>query len=273
MGNTELAEGEEPQNENAEPQETEQPEQPQEGQETPPEEAEAKGDEAEGAEEKPEGEEPPKGEPKHKRKTGFQRQIERLERQIEEKDALLHRVLSNGQPHPQQPQGEQAKLSPEQQTAAWMMDLVKQGVQSELAQREQESSARQLEQRWEEQLSSDEEAGSEARRFLNDVRRNLAPGPVKDALLTSEYAPKIISSLLRNPQELARLSALPGGQAAREIGRLEAQFAAGAAPAKPKPANRPPAPPSKLGGSNATSRSLDDMSLADYKRAMRSGRR
>lgn len=260
------------------PAEPEAPEEaaPPEGEEAPEEveaKAEEEGSEAddEGEEEEPKPDEPAKAEGKHKRKTGFQRRIERLERSLEEKDALLSRVLT-GQ---QQPPAEQPKLTPEEEAAGRIQALINQGVQRALTVERQAAAVSQLEQKWEADMQAEEDEGYESRRFLNQVRTQLAPGPVKEALLTSEYAPKIISSLLRNPQELARLSALPEGQAAREIGRLEAKYAAGTAPVAPKtkPAIRPPAPPTNVSGSTSSTRSLEDLPLSDYKRAYRSGRR
>lgn len=226
-------------------------------------------------EETDESEETSKPDGKHRRKTGYQRRLERLERQLEEKDAIIHRVLSTQQAPPP-PAADAPKPDPTQQAQQYVQNMVREGVRQELAQRDQATQTAQLEQKWQEQIAADEENGYEKQKLLNTVRQQLAPGPIKEALLTSEYAPALISSLFGNPRELARFSALSEGQAAREIGRLEAQLAAGATPAKPPPKSavpRPPAPPTSVGGSAASTRSLDDLPLSEYKKAYRSGRR
>lgn len=273
--NNEQAQPEEPQQtETPEPQEQEQPE-PQEPQEETGEEAEAKADDAESEPEEDDGEEETKpGEGKHRRKTGSQRNRERLEREREQwaqERAFYQTQLAQRTP-PQQPGAEAPKATPEQQLQEYLGTMVQQGVHQALALKEQEQAAQQLEQKWQEQLPPDEDESHEVRTFIRNARTGLRPGPVKEALLTSEYAPKIIATLIRNPRELARLSALPEGQAAREIGRLEAQFAAGAAPAKHKPVTRPPPPPTTVGGSAKSTRDAVDLPISEYKRRFRSGR-
>lgn len=253
------------------------PQQPPE-EEAAPEEAEAKGEGEEGAEEgeeeAAEGDEDkpddaPKPEDKQKRKTGFRRQIERLERQVAEKDAMMAQLLAR-MPQPGQPEGDKPK-APEQKAAEYIANLVNEGVQKALAEKEKHAAAQRLAQKWEEQLPEDEEEAYEVRAAMQ-YAFNLKAGPVREAILTSEIAPRIMGELQRNPRELARIGALPEVEQAREILRLEAKLAAGAAPAKtPKPVVRPPAPPSKVGGTAAKStRATEDLPMSDYKRAMRS---
>lgn len=248
-------------------------------QEQPPEEVEAKDPDAppeeqedDGGEEEPDPQAQAKPEDKRRPKTGFRRTISRLERQIADRDALLQQVLSRI-PQAQQPGATPDKpASPEQKTAEFINNLVNQGVQKALQEQQQLQSAAQREQKWSEQLPADEDEAYEVRQWISDVK-GLPAGPVKEALLTSDIAPKIISVLLRDRQELARISALPDVAQAREILRLEAKLSSsGGAPAmKPKTAARPPAPPSSVGGSAAKStRNPDDMLLPEYKRFMRS---
>jgi hypothetical protein len=104
---------------------------------------------------------------------------------------------------------------------------------------------------------------------LADVSHITVPPHVGDLILNAEAKAEIMYSLAKSPAELARISALPPLLAAREIGRLEAKLASGAAPQKPKPAARPPAPPSKVGGKPSSTRSLEDLPIAEYKAEMR----
>lgn len=226
--------------------------------------AEPKEGEGQDGEEKPAESKP---EDKHKRKGGYQRAIERLERQIAERNAMLAQVL---QRLPQQPGGaEAAKPDPARQAAEQFHTLVQMGVQEALAAEKQSSARRELVEEWEKQMPEEEEDAYEVRGLIAKVHA-FNPGPVKDALLTSKLLPKIMSELHRNPLELARISALPEARQAAEIGRLEERLSSGATPQNQKPgsAKRPPAPPSNVGGSAAKStRSMEDLPIAEYKRA------
>jgi hypothetical protein len=74
---------------------------------------------------------------------------------------------------------------------------------------------------------------------FDDVLADVRTSPSQSTcstILTSEAKAEIMYSLAKSPAELARISALPPLLAAREIGRLEAKVASGAAPQKPKPA-------------------------------------
>lgn len=273
MGDTENQQEQAEETQEIEKPEAEKPE----GEEVPKADAEAKGEEGEGEAAGPgdgeEGEKPDaKAEGKHKRENGHQRTARRAAR-LEAEVQFLREQMAQMAQRPQA-EGEKAKATPEQQAAEQLNALINQRVQQALAQRDQETASRQVEQKWQEQLeAAGEDEAHEVRAFLGNVRQSMAPGPLKEALLTSEYAPKIISSLLGNPLELARISALPEGRAAAEIGRLEAKLAAGAAPQKTKAAVRPPAPPTSVNGSASSTRSIDDLPISEYKRAYRSGRR
>jgi hypothetical protein len=61
--------------------------------------------------------------------------------------------------------------------------------------------------------------------MLSSARTSPYVSPLGQALLTSEHGPAIMYQLAKSPAELARISALPPLDAAREIGRLEAKLA------------------------------------------------
>lgn len=226
--------------------------------EKPGDEEEAKPPEEEAKEEQPEE--------KRRRAGGFQRKIDRLER---ERALLLDQLAAQRQSQPAaaKPAAEQ---TPEEKAAAYIDNLVQQRL--EAREREKQSMAAQAEfQRRTQEVRAQNPD-------FDDVIMSASDAPVSDAvreaLLTSEHGPAIMYQLAKSPAELARLSALPPLLAAREIGRLEAKLSSVApSPVKQKPAIRPPAPPTSVNGRPSSTRSLEELSISEYKRAMRSGRR
>lgn len=199
---------------------------------------------------------------KHRRAGGWQRKIERLER---ERELLLEQLATQrGQPQPPAP--DKAK-TPDQQAADFIAAEVEKRIAVREAQRQQEMIAAEFQRRTQEvraALPDFDEVVSSA-----DVP--ISPA-VSEALLTSEHGPRIMYELATNPAELARISALPPLAAAREIGRLEAKASATAAPAKPNPAATPrkpavPAPitPVTTRGPTAT-KDPSSMSYDEYRR-------
>jgi hypothetical protein len=255
MGDTEQPQAEEAQPEAQEGQQQEAP-----AEEAPPEGAEAKPEEG-AEEEKPEGQEEARAEEKHRRAGGWQRKIERLERELE----MERQFRAQLQQGTQQPAKEK---SPEEKAAEYLDGLVSKRLAERDAQQQQAAQQAEFQRR-----------AAEVRAAHPDFDEVVlaADAPVspalQEALLTSDSGPAIMYQLAKSPAELARLSALPPLAAAREIGRLEAKLASSTSAPKPKSAARPPAPPTSVNGSASSTRSLDDLPLSEYKRAYRSGRR
>lgn len=258
MGDTEETPAETPET----PAPVETPEAPKE--EAPAEEpaAEAKEGEESEAEEAKEGEggERPKPEG-HKRAGGFQRKIERLERALQEKDAVISRLSG------QQPQAPTKEKTSEEKAVEYVESLVEKRIAAREAQQRQNQAQAEFARRTQEVRASNPDFDD----AIESVSHIAVPQYIQEALLTAEAGPVIMYQLAKSPAELARISALPPLDAAREIGRLEAKLASGAAPQKPKPAARPPAPPTSVNGSAANTRSLEDLPISEYKRRMRSG--
>jgi hypothetical protein len=272
MGNENTQAPEETQNTETQTQE-QAPEESQEQQEQEGQETEAKaqdeGQEAQSEEEKPaeeEQEEKPAQDIKpegHRRSGGYVRKIERLERQLEQALALAgHKPPAQGAP------GAKEK-TPSEQAADYIDSLVSQKLAEAQA---REQAARQNAE-FQKRLGEARAAHPDFDDVLEDVAHIPVSPAINEAILTAENPGEIMYQLGRNSAELARISALPPLLQAREIGKLEAKLASGAAPQKPKTAARPPAPPSKVGGSASSTRSLEDLPISDYKRAYRSGRR
>jgi hypothetical protein len=271
MGNTEQKQTEE----STEPTEPAEPqEQEQEEQQAPPPEEEAQPAEPEAKEEgAPEEEPPPESEEakaaaeeKGRRSGGWKRKIERQERQIE----VLTAQLANQRPSQQPPAAEEKSKDPADQVRHFVREEAKALLKEE---RDAEQRAR-AQAEFQKRTQEVRAAHPDFDEALDDVSHVPVPQAIQQALLTSEQGPAIMYSLAKNQAELARICALPPFEAAREIGRLEAKASSTPTPKAPtKSASRPPAPPTSVGGPKSTTRSLDDLPLADYKRAYRSGRR
>jgi hypothetical protein len=260
-----------------EPQEQQEPEEKPET-ETPPEEGEpeAKADagEEDGAEAAEEGEpdEAEAGEdkeettaggtkPKHQRKSGYHRKIERLER---EREVLMRQLAAN---RPAAPAAPAKEKTADQKATEYIESLVDQRLKEREAQAEQQRQAAELQRREQEFRAKHDDYDDALDAF---AQSGLSPSHIQ-ALLTSPEAPAIMYQLAKNPDELARIRALPPFDAAREFGRLEAKASATAAPkTPPKSAIRPPAPPTSVGAQKASTRNLEDLPISEYKRAFRS---
>jgi hypothetical protein len=205
---------------------------------------------------------------KHKRAGGFNRKIERLERANQEKDAVIAQLSRQLGVTPEGPQPTTKAMTPEEKAAADFQALVDQRVKRQLA----EERAASEQQRLLAEIAQKEQAFRATHDDYDDAldafTRAGIPADHVQAVLTSSDAPAIMYSLASNPAELARFRALPPLAAAREIGRLEAKLASGAAPQKPKATVRPPAPPTSVGGSKASTRSPEELPLSEYKRLM-----
>jgi hypothetical protein len=210
------------------------------------------------------GKEPLKADDKHKRQGGWQRKIERLERQ----NQLLTEQLSVIRPT-QQPAPGQQERTPDEKAADWVKGLVDKEIEAREQFRRQQDAQARFQQRTSEVRAKHPDFDD----VLLSAEVPVSPA-LSEALLTSDHGPEIMYQLASNPAELARLSALPPLAAAREIGRLEAKVSSTPAPkSTTKPATRPPAPPTNVNGSTSSTRNLDDLPISEYKRAFRSGRR
>lgn len=85
-------------------------------------------------------------------------------------------------------------------------------------------------------------------------------GEMAEAIQTSEHGPALLNYLARNVAESKRIYKLPPLQQARELGRLEAKFAA--APAQSTASGAPPPPPQVKGASD-TSVTKDPAKMSD----------
>lgn len=251
------------------------------GEETPetPEGAEASGEETpegeetpgegeEGAEDEEPGEQPPADAGKRgksNRRSGWERsrlRIEQLQRANEQLTQQL--IAQGGRPAPGQPPPAQ---TPAQKAEEYVRALARQEWEQLDQQRKTQADQSEFAKRAGEVRGKHDDFDE----VVASVSHIPVPEYLNRAILTSEQGPEIMYQLASNPAELARLSALPPLDAAREVGRLEAKLAAKAPPART--AKRPTAPPSSVNGAAKSTRDILDQDVRAYKKAYRAGRR
>lgn len=193
--------------------------------------------EGEASEETPEQAEEAAEKEKHKRAGGWQRKIERLER---EKELLLEQLTAQrGGKQPEKPSKE---LSPDEAAAEYVNQLVEQRLAAKEAERQQQQVQAEFVRRTAEVRAAHPDFDEVVQSA--DVPVSQA---VTEALLTSEHGPAIMYQLAKSPAELARINALPPLRAAMEIARLEAKASVTAPPkTAPKPASRKPSAPAPI---------------------------
>jgi hypothetical protein len=97
---------------------------------------------------------------------------------------------------------------------------------------------------------------------------------VNESLLESENGPELLYELAKDPDEYKRICSLPAIAAAREIGKFEARLQKSSdteTKTKTTKAPKPPQPVGK-GSSSLSTKPLEEMDYADYKRAREQGR-
>lgn len=206
-------------------------------------------------------------EEKGRSRGGWKRKLERQERLIETLAAQLnsHRAAA-----PQQAQPDASKPS---DPAAQVQEYIRAEARAVLeAERAREQQAR-AQADFQKRMQEVKAAHPDFEEALEDVSHIPVPAHVQQ-MLTGPQGPDLMYVLAKNPAELDRISRLAPLDAARELGRLEAKASSTPAPKTPiKSAPRPPVPPTNVSGKSSGARNLDDLPLADYKRAYRSGRR
>ena len=226
----------------------------------------------EGAEEKP------------KKKGGFQRRIERLERekfeaqyetekarqQIAEMQQYFQRMQ---QPSTTQP-GDMPKLSDFDYDEARYGEAVQQwhsgqmdAYQRQQAEMQQQYAAQQAQMQREMALQQKVTNASEQYKdFVEKVTNpdlpnlNQVSPAAFEALLDSDQFGQVAYYLANNPSEIYAFHGLNNAQAIRRIAKLEAELAGG----KKTVTKAPPAPPSKLGGTAPAHKRVEDMSMGEY---------
>jgi hypothetical protein len=237
-----------------------------------------------------------KSEQQPKKKGGWQRKIERQERQIEELRAQLAERSSAGTASEQQetaqpetvgqsPQFDKPKPkledfdSLEQFTEAltdWKLDKQTFEREAAAAQAKIQDETRQIVDKWNERKAEFLKEHADFDEAMADVEDITLPPAQQRLILESEHGPELAYTLAQDREALARFAAMHPIAAAREIGKLEAQLASSDTPVAKEPkvsnAPRPIKPVASRTAAHAGTPDIGKMSLADYRRAREAGR-
>lgn len=212
----------------------------------------------------------------HKRKGGWQRKIERLERE----QAYWREVALSRSPVPSQtapaPKAEEEEVEPDPEsfetTAEYLKAVraydrkqIEKAVEAKLEAREKEVSHKTQIQSKESVLQSKvdkyAESHPEFKEAISDPTLPISKAMYAE-ILETEKAAEVLDFLAENPNEAARIARMDERQTAREIARIEARIASQTAPAKeeaetvvappPPPVSKAPAPPTPIKKASAT---------------------
>lgn len=229
-------------------------------------------------------------EEKPRKKNGFKKRIDKLNRRISEKDMeieYLKRVAFERQSSEELKakdsvkKSEQAIGEPKAEDFDSHADYVKALSKWAWDQNKQEDEAKtketQLKSEFQKQAESykakTEEFKSKVLDFddvieeVADIKISLA---LEDAILSSELGPQVTYELAKNRSELERINRLAPIHAAREIGRIEARINAASKASKPSEKMQTKAPPpiSPVGskGAGALQKDPESMSFKEFKK-------
>lgn len=237
------------------------------------------------AEQEPQAETEPESEPEEgqeepgQKGKGVQKRIDKLTRKVgdvERENAELKRRLEE---RPQESRPAQNNAPPQKQAAGEgepqlenfdsYQEYYKALVDHRLDQREKTKAAATEQQTaleaWETKQKSARERHADYDEALESVEIPNTPAlpAIREALSDSEHGAELLYHLAKHPLEAKRIAALSPIAAVRELGKLEVQISAAAAPDKPQPrkeTNAPP-PPRRVDGRFASTKALDDPEL------------
>ena len=235
------------------------------------------------------GGEDPEPDERPKRKGGFQRKIEALERERDQERWYAQKRIEDlqaqlaGQRKPagetRQPDAPKERPTLEQfqdydeyveALADWKTEQKIEQRERELARQAREWHAqeqqRQLMSGWQQRIGEFRSTAGDFDDVLAAVEHIEIPPEIQRALIEYDNGPQLAYALAKEPKELARIARIESPRAAlRELGKFEARMSAQAAPARP-PVSRAPEPIRPVGGGAATSsKPVDQMSYQEYK--------
>lgn len=206
--------------------------------------------------EEPKSEEPAPEEDRPHKKGGYQRKIERLERQLEQALSIVSRVAPNAVPEPQEPAPQDAGKprpddfeSHEQWVEAltdWKTEQRERDRARDEEQRRSQDLQNQIQSTFQERYQAASKAHPDFEDLFEERAESIPTSPVmQQAVIESELGAELMYHFLKNPNDAARIAALPPVKAAIEIGKLEAKLAT-PEPPKPKPTSQAPKPPAPV---------------------------
>jgi hypothetical protein len=242
--------------------------------------AESAGD-SESPDDQEQDEESDTGGQQPKRKSSFQKRIDKLTRDKRELEARLAALEErvNGKPDGKDGSNAPAKAEPAgkpkvddfetyeeftEALAEWKI-AQHQSKQTEAKQtREAEQQRKAVLDQWNSRADAVREKLPDYDEVLESADDVPLPGYLQEALLESDIGPELAYHLAKNRTDLERLTKLTPASAVRELGKIEASLAKATAPQQKKQISTAPKPVTPLSGGRAGSApSIYDESLGD----------
>jgi hypothetical protein len=253
--------------------------------ESEPSEQEDEGEESESSEE---GDEDSQEDERPKKKNGFKKKIDKLNKRIsqarEEAEYWRQQALkgqgANQEPQRSTPKQAEPSDKPHPDNfdshAEYVEALAEWKLERKLQERDTKAKEDQLKQEFEAKtkafqgrLESFKEAHDDFDDVIEDVDHIPMSITVQEAILSSDNGPGLMYELAKNPEEYARICQLPATQALRAIGRIEARMENASAPKKEIKTTKAPKPINPVGAKTGSTRKSifdPDLSQDDYER-------
>ena len=144
----------------------------------------------------------------------------------------------------------------------WKVNQKMEGVKQELQQHQTQS---QSQAEWGSKINQARKEYADYDAVMEDAQDIPINKPVADAIQSSDLGADVAYYLAKNPDEAERINSLSPIAAAREIGRIESYVEYEKTQAKAKtPVSRAPTPIKPVRTSGSASKSLEDMTMAEY---------
>lgn len=224
---------------------------------------------------------------KPKKRSGFQRRIDKFQKKLSERDQeieQLRKAVASGAGKPLEQTAQETKnetvSKPDPASFDSHQDYVEALTDWKIEQREKvrEINAKeaQFKTEYQKQVSAFQSKVSEFSKStpdFNDVISDVDDVPlresIQDALLTSDLGPQLMYELSKNRAELLRINSMSPLAAAREIGKIEARLSQNLDSPKTKEVKltKTPPPIEPVGSKSAgkTFKSPEDMTIEEYR--------
>lgn len=226
---------------------------------------------------------------KPKKKGGFQKRIERFQKKISDKDLEIEHwkreaLKSKPTENIEQPQYENLTLKekPKAEHFESHEEYVDALTDWKIEQKEKDREVKlqhlKLKSEYENRVQTFQSKVAEFSIINNDFQEVVSEVDdiplsleIQEAILSSDFGPNIMYELAKNREELQRISRLSGISAAREIGKIEAQFNRDNSKSnsvQDRKITKAPPPIIPVGSKNSAriEKSPDEMSFQEYKK-------
>lgn len=231
-------------------------------------------------------------EQKPKKKGGFQKRIEKFQKQLSVKEQELEywkqKALGEKAPEKEAPVKESSKSNNEpnpddfETHAAYVKAVTKWAISSHENEKAQKAKEEEVVQSYQSRLKSFHDKVDEFKtsvKDFDDVIDEVADVKISamlnDAIVSSDLGPRLFYELSKNKSELERINSLPDYKALIEIGKFEERISKASSKKEAVSVSKAPSPisPVNAASTGKMSKSPDEMSFQEYKRYRAENRR